>query len=327
MAKQRDWMDWVNTGANVLQTAQVSEIKGHLASLANAEAQREQRAKLHRLCRDFLIQMDAKIDELVESSCDSPKATHAAARMLQQKFEREEFTPSIFDDWADIDRAKATMSKLAKLLKETAAKCGPEWVKEVTDCLGYQATMADLEQLVALAHERDEQSAILDELNPLEAALPTLPVPASHETFKTLKAIALVVCFLSATVAIIAGGSGALETAEKGSATMLMAAALCVAMLSGAGIAAFSQSATKAMENSERGKALTRIGELKEELAKSGKQRVDEQKLLALAEKFGGDKPASELRGMFDDRTRRIDALFDSDQKSEGAASQSLFKD
>ena len=44
MAKQRDWMDYVNTGANVLQTAQAVEIKGHLATLANAEARREQRA-------------------------------------------------------------------------------------------------------------------------------------------------------------------------------------------------------------------------------------------------------------------------------------------
>ena len=81
MAKERDWLDYVNTGANVVQTAQVSEIKGHLASLAQAEAQREQRAALHRLCRDFIIQMDTKFDELVESSSDSPKADRKSTRL------------------------------------------------------------------------------------------------------------------------------------------------------------------------------------------------------------------------------------------------------
>ena len=314
MAKQRDWMDYVNTGANVLQTAQVSEIKGHLASLAQAEAQREQRTALHRLCRDFLIQMDTKIDDLVESSADSPKASYAAARMLQQRFEREEFTPSVFDDWADIDRAKATMAKLAKLLKDTAAKCGPAWVQEVTDCLGYQATMAELEQLVGMASEREGQSEILDQLHPLEAALRTFPVPPRHATFKTLKTVAMVVCFLSATVAVIAGGSGALETAEKGSATTLMVAALCVAMFSGAGMAMFSEKAKSAMDNSERGKTLVRIAELNSQLAKTGKRRVSERKLLALAQKFGGTKTASEFAAMLADRKRRTEALFTSDR-------------
>ena len=130
------------------------------------------------------------------------------------------------------------------------------------------------------------------------------------------------VCFLSATVAVIAGGSGALETAEKGSATMLMVAALCVAMFSGAGIAMFSQNAKSAMDNSERGKALARIAELKAQLAKTGKQRVNERKLLALAKKFGGKKPASEFAAMLADRNRRTEALFTSDRPAEPISGQ-----
>lgn len=156
-----------------------AEIKGHLASLANVEAQREKRAALHRLCRDFLIQMDTKIDELVESSADSPKASYAAARMLQQRFEREGFTPSVFDDWADIDRAKATLKKLDKILSDAGSSVGEAFQKVVMACLNIPDKILLLDELLALIERRENLPNLEMELAKAGESIRATPLPTA----------------------------------------------------------------------------------------------------------------------------------------------------
>ncbi len=170
-------MDWVNTGANVLQTAQAVEIKGHLATLAKTEAQREQRVSFHRLCREFLIDMDGKIDDLMESTGHSPKSTYAAARMLQQRFEQEQFTPSLFDEWGDIDRAKATLKKLSNILTETGARVGEGFRNEVTGCMDIPERLRSLDELISLVEQRESLTKLEAELQVAEQELAKVPVP------------------------------------------------------------------------------------------------------------------------------------------------------
>lgn len=315
MAKQRDWMDWVNTGANVLQTAQLSEVKGHLATLAKTETQREQRAAFHRVCREFLIEMDGKIDELMESAADSPKSAYAAAHMLQQRFERQEFTPSLFDDWGDIDRAKAVVSKLSKLITNTAVKCDPAWVNQVAVCVSHQAMMVDLEKLVAHAEDWDRlrlvRYPLVDELKRLEATLPTLSFPKSNGK---LFIVSLVVLIVALGVFLVCCINSLTPVAMT-----IWPYVLGVFLLS-AVLAVLLQPKT-VMRKSERGKALARIAELKGRLAKSS-----EQELFNLAEKFGGNRPSSEFIALLDNRKQRIAALFDSERNPEPADGKLPFK-
>jgi hypothetical protein len=309
MAKQRDWMDWVNTGATVLQATQTAEIKSHLARLANAEAQREQRAAMHRLYRDFLIQMDEKIAKLVEASVAIPKASYAAARMLQERFEREKFTPSVFDDWTDIDRAKATMAKLATLMIDTAAKSGPAWEKEVTECLAIQSNISDLEKLVDHAEEWDRLRPLADELERLEAELPTLPLPMLHKLSKVMSAALLAVSLCGLWAALIfAFNEQAVGAIDR------MGYALQVSVVSVVLAGVFYTTANVALRDSARGKALARVASIKAILSKP-----HEQALLALAEKIGESKPSSELIALLHTRKQRIAALFDSDPEPEPA--------
>lgn len=300
MAKQRDWMDWVNTGANVLQTAQTAEIRGHLASLAETNAQREQRATFLRLCREFLIEMDGKIDDLTASP-DIPKASYAAGRMLQQRFERQKFTPSLFDDWGDIDRAKAALKKLNKVLGETGNRVGESFKNEVTACLDIPARIRRLDELVSLVVARDNLTTLEDELKRGEQEFSQKPVPPGVIAIRIVGGILI---FAGAAIACFG--------------TDLNWLALIGALLGVIFCASAKQPGWGVAQDSEYNLFSKRLKEQRAAFTKE-KERVTASgpRLSELSREFSGESSCSELTQLRTQLQQRLDALFKSDDEAE----------
>jgi hypothetical protein len=315
MAKQRDWMDWLNTGANVLQTAQAVEIKGHLATLAKTEAQREQRATFHRLCRELLIQMDSKIDDLMASATDSPKSTYAAARMLKQQFEHQEFTPSLFDDWADIDRAKATISKLTSLLRKLADEVGEAWVKEVTTCLRWQADMPGLDELASQVEQVNNLGPEATELFALESQLKGTAIPKSYveheQKAKSTKPILGFCAVLCAALVIfpfaakVDDDTVVLASVGSGLAILILPLVIFLGLK--------GRDPSDGSEEAEAYKTLLQKVERAREavlMANVTMPSIDVARMTALMRKLGEDGADTDFLALRDERRKRVDALF-----------------
>jgi hypothetical protein len=308
MAKQRDWMDWVNTGATVLQTAQTAEIRGHLASLATTELQREQRATFLRLCREFLIEMDGKIDDLTASSGDSPKATYAAGRMLQQRFERQKFTPSLFDDWGDIDRAKAALKKLNNVLGETGNRVGDSFKSEVTACLDIPERSRELDELISLVEARDNLTTLEDELKKAEQEFAKLPMPLGIIVIQIVGGIliatgAAIACFDFGGLSVIRFASG--DRIVLWPFVALLGVVLCFnAKQPGWGVSANSEYDQFSKRLKEQRDAFTKE---KEGVIASG------PRLSELSREFSGESSSTELTKLRTKLQQRLDALFTSE--------------
>ena len=318
MAKQRDWMDYVNTGANVLQTAQVSEIKGHLASMASAEAQREQRAAFHRRCREYLIQMDDKIDDLIASSADSPKSSYAAARILQQRFEHQEFTPSLFEDWADIDRAKTTMAKLTSLLRKLADEVGEAWVKEVTTCLRWQADMPALDELASITEQVNNLGPETAELFSLEAQLKGTPIPKSYvEHEQKAKSIKPILGFCSVLCAVLVIFPFAAKVVDDGVTVAAVGSGLAILILPMVIFLGLKgRDPSDGSAEAEGYKALVQQVDSAREavrVANVTMPSIDLSRMNALIQKFSGEESKPDFTTLRDERRQRIEALFAAD--------------
>jgi len=315
MKKHRDWMDYLNTGANVMQTVQLSGVRSQLAGLQSQlalltamESNRDRQVQTLRLWRQFLIDHDNKLDTALKGVEATPKAAYAIARIMQRRFEVEKFSPSVFDDWADIDRAKVALKKLDKVLAATGPRVGESFQKEVEDCTRFAEEMSDLNDLIRLLETNEKRAASERRVVEIETELRT-SLPATVFVLQLLQYSFAIICVVGAV-----GGCIALENSppnkirDDSHDTAIFLSLLGCAVLSPlCGVVA---DAILKKFAPKHGILTTELKLLKQVLEN---RQEDEHDVLKVLLKIFGDGPSSKFIQIREERTRRWDALFEAD--------------
>jgi hypothetical protein len=121
MAKERDWVDYTNTAANVVQVAQLANIQNKIGSASAALSRQHANAEMQAKWRQFLAENERMLDE-TRRSLDAGEAVgaYAVASLIKYHFTRLKVSTALFTDWADIDRTNSIVGKLGVLLADAS---------------------------------------------------------------------------------------------------------------------------------------------------------------------------------------------------------------
>ncbi|MDB6016332.1 MAG: hypothetical protein JWR19_821 [Pedosphaera sp.] len=312
MAKERDWLDYVNTGADVIQTAQLSGIKGQLGSMAQLEDKREQRSAMLRRWRELLIVQDAKLDAALEVLETAPQAAYTTSRIVQWQFASLNFHPAVFEDWQDIDRAKLSIKRLNELLQKASPRVGKEFEEEVSFCLKFAEDLPALNELIMLAQQNDLRRSHYTEFVNLKVRLTRFPISysSSYRRLKSIQKGFLVFAIIAGVVAFgiaLFAPEYTYDNESESSQNPAIWIAYGVALLA-FGCIGLLQLIVQRVQP----KNTPEYDQLKQEVSRAGvisnremSQPFDAQRWHTLAARFGGEGPQTKFVALLDEGKRR----------------------
>lgn len=175
MARDRDWVDYANLAANVVQTAQLGGINGKMQELAELTRQTEYReqeraAEEHRetILRDAVFQADTLLLSLRKISTQNPRAAMAWAKHALLQFERNGVTSASFRSYEDKERLRSATGGHEQIVQQCATGLSPQQQDQAERCGQYLAERDDLTLLIQLSSKQEEQSRLLTQLKEID---------------------------------------------------------------------------------------------------------------------------------------------------------------
>jgi hypothetical protein len=167
MARDRDWVDYVNLGANVAQTAQLGSINSKMRQMAALKFQKEYReqqetaeAKCEDVLRDAVFFYSEQLRDLEEVASQNPVTAYVRASHLKGTYERmPQFTASGFRRFEDKERLANVQRACDRLIRESAARLKPAERENCDRCITYIFERDDLLRLIADQEQKKQLAA------------------------------------------------------------------------------------------------------------------------------------------------------------------------
>jgi large subunit ribosomal protein L7/L12 len=314
MAKQRDFLDYLNTGANLAQAAQLASIRNELASASENLARKEFTAEMQAKARRFLATNERMLQIGRQNFEEGDNRTaYVAARFVKDQLDRCPNSVTLFTDWADIDRANAIMAKLDSLLADAAKPLPAEIQQHVSKCFRWQEEMAELDELISLIQQQDNLTPEARELLEAEAELKNALVPELY-TKRNSQIGGTTIMFVIMAVISVVFIVFAFQADGDLRGMLLIVGALIFGIGGACWAGSIARDWSDGSPDAEAYKILLRRVEgarIKVLGGKSAMPAIDKARLKHLAAKFGGAVDSKNLVALRDDRQNQYDALFE----------------
>jgi len=174
MAPKRDWVDYVNVGANVIQTAQLDGINSKIREMARIELMKEFReqqeavvAERENLLREMVFTCSEHLRNIEESSGQNPAQAYIRATHAKRLYEQvPQMKTSEFRQFEDKERLANALRSYDRFIRENAARLKPEELKECDQCVEHIFNRPELLKLISaqeLAEDVGDESQTLSE--------------------------------------------------------------------------------------------------------------------------------------------------------------------
>jgi ribosomal protein L7/L12 len=178
MARDRDWVDYTNLAANVVQTAQLGSINSKMRELAELELQKDYReqqeaavAKHEDILRDAVFFYSEQLRDLEEVASQNPVAAYFRASHLKGTCERmPQFKASGFRKFEDKERLANVQRNCDRLIREGAARLKPDELEKCDRCITHVFERDDLLRLIAAQEQREQLAKDRESLPEWQAA-------------------------------------------------------------------------------------------------------------------------------------------------------------
>lgn len=163
MTKDRDWVDYANVAANVVQTAQLGSINAKMGQLAELELQKEYReqqegavAKCEDLLRDAVFFYSEQLRDLEEVANQNSVTAYIRASHLKGTYERmPQFKASGFRKFEDKERLANVQRNCDRLIRESTARLSSDELDKCKRCITHMFERDDLLRLIAAQAEKE----------------------------------------------------------------------------------------------------------------------------------------------------------------------------
>jgi len=164
MAKDRDWVDYVNVAANTVQTAQLHGLNSKMRQLAELELLKESReqhetavAKSEDLLRDAVFVYSEQLRDLVEVANQNPVVAYIRANHLKRLYANiPQFKASAFRRFEDKERLANVQRSCDRLIAANAARLKPDELETYDRCIAHICDRDDLLRLIAAQKGREQ---------------------------------------------------------------------------------------------------------------------------------------------------------------------------
>ncbi len=168
MAPKRDWVDYTNLAANVIQTAQLGGINSKLRQMAEIEAMKEYReqqeaavAKCEDLLREVMFFYSEQLRDVEEIAKSSQVAAYIRANYLKCLYkDTPQLKASRFRKYEDKERLSNMQRAYDGFIRQIAQQLSPDDFESSDRCITYILEREKLVQLIT-AHEKWEGLAVL----------------------------------------------------------------------------------------------------------------------------------------------------------------------
>jgi len=170
MAAKRDWVDYTNLAANVVQTAQLDGINNKMRQMAALELQKEYReqqevavAKCEDLLRDAVFFYSEQLRDLADLAKSNPVAAYIRANHLKRMYKfMPHFKASKFRKYEDKERLTNLQREYDGFISNSAQQLSLEEVELSDRCITYIFEREELVQMIE-AMEKHGKSAVMQE--------------------------------------------------------------------------------------------------------------------------------------------------------------------
>ena len=161
MAVKRDWVDYTNLAANVVQTAQLDGINSKMRQMAELELQKEYReqqevavAKCEDLLRDAVFFYSEQLRDLEEIASQNPAAAYIRGSHLKRTYEdMPQFKSSGFRKFEDKERLANVQRTYDRFIRESASRMNSEELQKCKQCVEH---IFDRDELLTLISVQDQ---------------------------------------------------------------------------------------------------------------------------------------------------------------------------
>jgi hypothetical protein len=153
MKKDRDWVDFLNTAANVAQTLELHSVNRTLAEQSQREQRREHQVDREDRLREHIFQLQDDVDILLRRMKAHPLPAMALAVEIKRVMETQSITTARFRSYEDKERVKKVLDGLALVCDQCGPRLTPEEMEDVKKYLEIRAQMPALNTLITLATE------------------------------------------------------------------------------------------------------------------------------------------------------------------------------
>lgn len=178
MAKERDWVDYVNLGSNLYQNFQLSGVQNNLGMIASAAASERARAEQEDRLRETVFQADTNLKGLRVHIDNERTAVLALATFTLAKFEQHDVTSASFRTFEDKERLRSVLEGFKALVKECESGLSAGEKAEAQLCARYFREQGALDLLIQRQTEKEQQDSERSKLQALrsKALLAWIPV-------------------------------------------------------------------------------------------------------------------------------------------------------
>jgi hypothetical protein len=166
MAKDRDWVDYANVAANVVQTTQLHGLNSKMRELAELELLKESReqhetavAKCENLLRDAVFVYSEQLRDLEEFSNRNSVVAYIRANHLKRLYANiPQFKASGFRKFEDKERLANVQRSCDRLIGVSAARLKPGELESCDRCVTHICDRDDLLRLIEAQKEKEQLS-------------------------------------------------------------------------------------------------------------------------------------------------------------------------
>ena len=137
MAKERDWVDYVNLGSNLVQNAQLSGLQNKLSTIEAAAATEQAKSEQEDQVREIVFQADTHVRELRAAMEKNRAGILALTLFTVADLERHDINSARFRRLEDKEKLRSVLEDLKALANQcrstlscTAANYSVERVTE-----------------------------------------------------------------------------------------------------------------------------------------------------------------------------------------------------
>jgi len=202
MAKNRDWVDYANLAANVVQTAELASINGKMRQMAELQMEkddREQQAAAVERCEDILREAvflyTEQLRDVEDIATRNSVEAHIRANYLKGTYERmPQFKASGFRKFEDKERLANVQRNCDRLIRDTAERIKPEQRESCAKCISHLLARDELVQLLSLQERAEALAREKESLPEKEAAKEAALKSIRAEQGQLKRPVAVTIC-------------------------------------------------------------------------------------------------------------------------------------
>lgn len=164
MAPKRDWVDYTNLAANVVQTAQLDGINSKMRQMAELELHKEYReqqeaavARHEDLLRESVFFFSEQLRDVEEVASQYPTAAYVRASHAKRLYESvPQFKSSGFRKFEDKERMANVQRAYDRMIRECAGRLTPDDLIKCNESIEHLFHREDLLELISVQEQAEK---------------------------------------------------------------------------------------------------------------------------------------------------------------------------